>query len=92
MAINVRAMRLGGLMILSSLVLTACDPKPLAVAVKPPPELLTCSDEPEAPELPAPGVERDNLVLGYVLAMRAAWGDCKSSVDGIRAWSEALPD
>jgi hypothetical protein len=36
--------------------------------------------------------KRDGATLSYVLAMRAAYGDCKSSVDGIRAWSEALPD
>lgn len=73
------------------LTLSACAPKPLAVAVKPPPELLTCADEPVAPEVGDPGVERDRIVLGYVLAMRAAYGDCASKVAGIKIWADALP-
>lgn len=72
--------------------LGACEKKVLAVATKPPARLLTCQAEPGAPELPAPGIERDRIVLAYLLAMRAAYGDCASKVAGVRAWSDALPD
>jgi hypothetical protein len=61
-------------------------------ATKPPPSLLTCSAEPVAPELPAPGIERDRIVLAFILSLRAAYGDCASKVAGVRAWSETLPD
>jgi len=91
--------------------LTACGEK-IAVATTPPAELLTCADEPLAPDLPpyawdwiiaAPTVDvavermkaitgkRDALTLDYILAFRSAWGDCRSKVDGVRAWAEALP-
>ena len=69
----------------------ACGPKRL-VATKPPSDLLRCSAEPLAPELPAPGIERDRIVLAYVLAMRAAYGDCAGKIAGIKAWSDALPE
>ena len=71
--------------------LGACGPKTLAVAVKPPAELLTCSAEPAAPEIGAPGIERDRIVLAYLLAMRAAYGDCSAKVAGVKAWADALP-
>src|SRR3546814_11639837 len=45
MATNVRALRLAVVMTLSSAALTACGEK-IAVATKPPAELLTCADEP----------------------------------------------
>src|SRR3546814_3691800 len=51
MATNVRALRLAVVMTLSSAALTACGEK-IAVATKPPAELLTCADEPVAPDLP----------------------------------------
>ena len=80
------------------LFLTACGGERVAV-VKPPVELTTCADEPAAPALPIvdwSSVEtarpiqamRDAMTLSYVLAMRSAWGDCKSRVDGVKAWSE----
>lgn len=72
--------------------LGACEKKVLAVAVKPPASLLTCSAEPVAPEIGVPGIERDRIVLAYLLALRAAYGDCESKVAGVRAWSDALPD
>lgn len=62
------------------------------VATKPPAELLTCAGEPVAPEIGVPGVERDRIVLTYLLAMRAAYGDCASKVAGVKAWSDALSD
>ena len=70
---------------------TACGKKVLAVAVKPPPELLTCADEPETPDIGVPGIERDRIVLAYLLAMRGAFGDCASKVAGIKSWADALP-
>ena len=72
--------------------MTGCAPKRIAVAAKPPAALLTCADEPEAPSLPAPGIERDRIVLDFILALRGSYGDCKASVDAIRAWADALPD
>ena len=77
---------------LCALSVSACAPKPLAVAIKPPPELLTCADEPAAPTLPAHGIERDRIVGDWLLAYRAAWGSCKSAVVGLKSWSDALPD
>lgn len=71
---------------------TACEKKVHVKATKPPVTLLTCSAEPVAPELPAPGIERDRVVLAYLLAMRAVYGDCASKVAGVKRWSEALPD
>lgn len=58
------------------------------VVVLPPAELAVCSSEPETPELPAPGVERDRIVLDYVLALREAWADCAAKVAGLKAWRE----
>lgn len=72
--------------------LAGCGPKAIAVAVKPPPELLTCSGEPETPVLPAPGIERDRIVGDWLLEYRAAWGSCKSAVTGLKAWADALPE
>lgn len=79
------------------LVLTACGDKVHVKATKPPVELLTCADEPIAPQLPArdgtPETDktRDMLTLAYVLAWRAAWGSCRSSVEGVTAWADRLP-
>lgn len=70
--------------------LAACGPKPIAVAVKPPVELLTCEAEPATPILPAPGIERDRIVAAWVLALLAAGGDCRAKVAGVRAWADAL--
>lgn len=71
--------------------LAGCGPKVIAVATKPPPELLTCADEPLAPILPSPGIERDRIVADWLLAMRAAWGDCSAKVQGVKAWADRLP-
>lgn len=88
---NARVMLRMAAPILLLTVCGACAPKPLAVAVKPPPELLTCADEPVAPEVGDPGVERDRIVLGYILSLRSAWGDCSAKISGVRAWADALP-
>lgn len=73
--------------------LTACgEPKPLLIL--PPADLVTCADEPAAPSLPerdgteATQTARDLLMLDGYLAMRSAWGDCRSKVEGLRAWRE----
>lgn len=71
--------------------LASCGEKVAVKATKPPPSLLTCSAEPVAPELPEPGIERDRIVLAYLLAMRAAYGDCASKVAGVKSWADALP-
>lgn len=92
MATSVPKMLLAGLTILCAMPLGACEKKVLAVAVRPPASLLTCQAEPGAPELPEPGIERDRIVLAYLLAMRAAYGDCASKVAGVRSWADALPD
>lgn len=36
--------------------------------------------------------KRDAATLGYVVAMRSAWGDCSSNVAGVKAWTDALPE
>lgn len=70
-----------------ALALTACgDVQPTLIL--PPVELTHCADEPAAPELPEPGLERDRIVLDYILAWRSAHGDCKAKVDGLKAWRE----
>lgn len=85
-------------MILSAPHLASCGEKVHVKATKPPARLLSCSGEPLAPVLPPrDGTEatekaRDALTLAYVLAFRAAWGDCFSKVSGTKAWSDALPD
>jgi hypothetical protein len=28
------------------------------------------------------------MTLDYVLGLRAAWGDCRAKVDGIKAWRD----
>jgi hypothetical protein len=73
--------------------LTACEPKQIEV-VKPPVALTTCADEPQAPLLPNRDqqAERDRLTLDYILGLRSAYGDCKSKVAGVKAWSEGLGD
>lgn len=64
--------------------------------VRPPVELTTCAGEPAVPVLPerdgtdAGQLVRDRLTLDFILALRSAYGDCRSKVDGLRAWSEAL--
>lgn len=35
---------------------------------------------------------RDEMTLAYVLAMRAAWGDCLAKVAGVKEWADRLPD
>jgi len=67
----------------------ACGPKPVRIAL-PPADLATCADEPQAPDLPARDQQdtRDRLTLDYILDLRAAWGDCRAKVDGIKAWRE----
>lgn len=91
MRTNARLLRQAALLILCATGLTACGPKVAVKATKPPPALLTCSAEPVAPELPVPGIERDRIVLAYLLAMRAAYGDCASKVAGVKSWADALP-
>lgn len=78
-------------MILSSLALTACGQERPAIA-KPPAHLLTCADEPAAPDLPPRGMQeqRDLMTLDYVLSLRTAWGDCRAKVAGIAAWVEGI--
>lgn len=76
-------------------VLSGCTQERPAI-VKPPVELTECADEPQTPGIPAKdGTEatrdvRDGLVWKYVLALHAAFIDCKADVAGIKAWSEAL--
>ena len=78
-------------LILSGLGLPACAPTRVRLAPLPI-ELTTCADEPLAPALPAvvspaDQVTRDMLTLDYVLALRLAWGDCRATVDGAKAWN-----
>lgn len=72
--------------------LTACDER-VRIAL-PPVELARCADEPIAPDLPAPDgsapvqLARDQMTFAYILALRSAWGDCRSKVDGLAAWRD----
>lgn len=76
---------------MASAILTACGQERPAIQ-KPPIDLLTCADEPDAPNLPDRSQQavRDTMVFDYILAMRTSWGDCKSKVSGIKAWVDAL--
>lgn len=98
MATMKRARLLLAATILSSLVLTGCGKT--RVRLEPLPlELTVCADEPAAPALPAQdwaaALEtimlvqgaRDQLMLDYALGLRSAWGDCRSKVDGAKAWN-----
>lgn len=72
---------------------TACAPERVRIAT-PPVELLTCKPMPPAPDLPAQAPEtqraRDMLMLGYVLALRTAYGSCAGNLAGVRAWAEKV--
>jgi len=61
------------------------------VIAKPPVALLTCADEPDAPDLPGRELQaqRDEMVFDYILGLRSAWGSCHAAVAGVRAWTEA---
>lgn len=71
--------------------LTACGQERPAIA-KPPVALLSCADEPVAPNLPPRSMQdqRDMMTLEYILGLRSAWGSCKASVNGIAAWANEL--
>lgn len=68
----------------------------LVAGALPPAEYLTCADEPLAPDLPprdgttATEVARDVMTLGYVLAFRTAFGDCKGDLAAVKAWAERV--
>lgn len=82
---------LTGLMIPFALLSTACTTDRPRI-VLPPADLAECADEPRAPSLPGKDqqVERDALTLSYILALRSAWGDCRSKVDGLAKWRETV--
>lgn len=88
---------LKSLALIATFALGMCG-QPEPIALTPPASLLTCADEPTAPDLPTRdgtiGTEllRDRAVLEYVLALRTAGGDCRAKVAGVRAWSETVAD
>lgn len=85
------AMQLAIPTILCATALTGCgDARP--VLALPPAELATCAAEPETPVLGPPGIERDRVVLEYVLALREAWGDCSAKVAGLKSWRETAAE
>ena len=79
------------LILLAALALAGCGGERPAIA-KPPIALMTCADEPSAPDLPDRSDQdaRDRLTLEYLLSLRSAWGDCHSKVSGVRAWAEGV--
>jgi len=54
--------------------------------------LLSCQDEPVAPDLPGRELqsERDRMTFEYLLSLRGAWGSCHSAVAGIAAWANEM--
>ena len=84
-------------MIPLSAALTACG-EPTPIVLTPPASLLSCADEPQAPDLPERDgtnetqIARDTLTLDYLLGLRSAWGDCKSKVEGVKAWSDEVSE
>lgn len=86
---------------LFAFVLASCGTTPRVELVKPPAALTECAGEPVAPDLAPvdwstvatarPSQQaRDLAMLGYVLALRSAWGDCSADVAGVKAWSDGL--
>lgn len=75
----------------TSVTLASCGQERPAIA-KPPVALLSCADEPVAPDLPPRAFQdqRDLMMLDYVLSWRTAWGDCSAKLAGVKAWSEAV--
>ena len=84
----------------SSAALTGCGNDRVRLAPAPA-ELTVCADEPVAPDLPAQdwsSIEaakavqavRDSAAFAYILAMRAAWGDCRADVAGVKAWNDRV--
>jgi len=75
----------------TSVTLASCGQERPAIA-KPPLALLSCADEPVAPDLPPRTFQdqRDLMMLDYVLSWRTAWGDCSAKLVGVKAWSEAV--
>ena len=75
----------------ASAILTACAQERPVIA-KPPVALLSCQDEPTAPDLPARDQQdaRDRMTLEYLLSLRGAWGSCHSAVAGIAAWANEM--
>lgn len=73
--------------------LSACTPERVRIAT-PPAELLTCDPIPDVPTLPDQTPEtqraRDLLTLGYILALRTAYGACAGNLAGVRAWAEKV--
>ncbi|BEV00052.1 hypothetical protein [Novosphingobium olei] len=65
----------------------ACGQERVAT-IKPLADLVTCADEPVAPDLPGRDQQarRDTITLEYILSLRSAWGDCHSKLSGIAAW------
>ncbi len=91
MRTTVRGKLLTAATILLAMGCAACEPKRIEI-VKPPADLTECADEPVAPDLPGRDqqAERDRLTLDYVLALRSAWGSCKSDVVALREWVAGL--
>ena len=75
----------------ASAILTACG-QARPVIAKPPVALLSCQDEPTAPDLPSRDQQdaRDRLTLDYLLSLRSAWGDCHAKIAGIAAWANEM--
>ena len=71
--------------------LASCG-QPTPVLITPPADLAICASMPPAPDLPERTadnqLERDQMVLDYVLALRSAYGDCAAKVAGLAAWIE----
>src|SRR3546814_14965075 len=61
---------------LAALCLSACGNRRVE-AIKPPPDKLTCADEPPVPE----GAITDALVGDAMVAQRAAWFACSPKID-----------
>jgi len=73
------------LAILALLSLTACG-QPIRVGPLPVPErFLTCQPAPPVPDRPAPE-DREGVIARYIVALRAAHGDCESKLGQVRVY------
>lgn len=68
-----------------AIAISGCGEKHIEFA-EPPPERLTCPDEPAIPANPV----TDEKNAAYLKSLRSAWAGCRSDVDWLRNWFREL--
>lgn len=67
--------------------MSGCGSDKRILSIKPPPQLLTCADEPLAP--PSPVTDAANAE--FIIAALEAGEDCRSKVRATAVWAGELP-